>query len=173
MYSNVLEQGELLYKDPRLSWKEAGEDAGGYTRLGPSDFPQGDPKDRDLDTENFHGHEVNRVLFDLLEASEEPESASFDREPFVRVLYPAGGGGGDPPDLLMHLVVHYLRMTEPGHDDGRWGRLCSCPGILPHRRWAGALRYALSNALKQRGLPSLKKIILALRAVRVEEVSVA
>src|SRR5579863_1417543 len=100
VYSNVLEEGEILYKDPRLTWQQAGEDAGGHTRLGPSDFPPGSPKEGDLDAEDFHRHEEERVLFDLLESAEAPEPDSFDREPFIRALYPARGGGGDQPDIL-------------------------------------------------------------------------
>ena len=171
VYSNVLEQGELLFKNPRLTWKEAGEDAGGCTRLGPSDFPQGTPKERDLDLEDFQGHEGDRILFDLLETSETPEAGPRLPGPSPEVMQPDGQEA--PPDLLMHLVVHYLRMTEPGHDDGRWSRLCSCPEIRFQRRAATVLRDALSSALKARGLPRLERIILTLRAARAQEVKIA
>ena len=141
VYSNVLEQGEILYKSPGLTWKEAGADAGGSTRLGPSDFPPATPKERDLDLEDFQGHEGDRVLFDLLEASDAPESDAQPSGPYRKVITPDTGGSA--PDLLMHLLVHYLRMTEPGHNDGRWGNLCSCPKIRFNRRAAAFLFRAL------------------------------
>ena len=171
VYSTVHEQGEILYKDPRLTWDEASHDAGGCTRMGPSDFALGSPKEGDLDAEDFHGHEENRVLFELLEHSEVPRSRSRVRKADTYVLSPAGSG--EPPDdLLMHLVVHYLRMTEAGHDDGRWHHVCSCSEERLPRKNAGVLHDVIGIALKSRGLPSLEMIISALEAVRAEEVNV-
>jgi hypothetical protein len=36
--SNVMAQGRVLLKNPRMSWEEAGRDLGGFTRLVPLDF---------------------------------------------------------------------------------------------------------------------------------------
>jgi hypothetical protein len=171
VYSTLHEEGEILYKDPRLTWDEAGQEAGGSTRMAPSGFPLCSPKDGDLDAEDFHGREEERVLFDLLEADEAPEAESHRPSPYQEILQHEGKGR--PPDLLMHLVVHYLRLTEPGQSDGRWGRVCSCTGIRPHRSVARALGSAISNALRWRGLPSLNRIISALHAVQAKEVSSA
>ena len=170
MYSTLHEQGEILYKDPRLSWDEASRDAGGSTRMGPSDFGSGSSKEGDLDAEEFHGHEENRVLFEILEHSKVPRSPSRARRAAAYVLSPAGRG--EPPDdLLMHLVVHYLRMTEPGHDDGRWHHVCGCPEERLPRKNANVLHDVIGIALEARGLPSLNTIISALETVRAEEVS--
>lgn len=37
--SNVVRKGELLFKDETPSWREAAEDLGGWTRLGPGILP--------------------------------------------------------------------------------------------------------------------------------------
>jgi hypothetical protein len=173
--SDVWEAGVILYKNPKLTWEEAGKDvgveAGFQTRLGPSDFAPDGPKAGDLDREDFHGHEEDRVLFDLLEADLEPESESRQGGPAERLLYPDRWEA--PPDLLMHLVVHYLKITEPDHDDGRWDRLCGCPQRPLHQGTADVLYAVVTSALAERGLPNLDSIVSALRALRAEEVAVA
>jgi len=44
--SNVADRGEVLFKDGSLTWSEAAEDVGGFTRVGPStllEHPEKDP----------------------------------------------------------------------------------------------------------------------------------
>jgi len=173
--SDVWEAGQLLYKNPKLTWEEAGKDAGpgtGFqTCLGPSDFAPGYSKDEDFDREDFQGHEEDRVLFELLESAEEPESDSRPGGPAVSPLYPARKEIA--PDLLMHLVVHCLKIADPVQDDGRWDHLCGCPEGQLHPRTADALYAVVNSALRARELPSLDSILSALRALRAEEVEVA
>jgi len=176
--SDLWEAGVILWKDPALTWEVAAALAGQgdsmSTRLGPHDFGLGSPKEGDLDREDFQGREENRVLFDLLGAVEEPEPEAPPSGPAERAL-PLDPAEDPPDDLLQHLVVHYLRITEPGHDDGRWERHCSCtPLKLPAPGARSPLRRALSAALRARGLPSLEAILFALRAIRArKEVEVA
>lgn len=173
VFSNLLEQGELVYKNHRRTWKEAAAlDRTGYSRMGPSELLPCPSGEADLGTPDHLGSEESRILCELLGSEGELESFEGDEESSEVSLEPEIHR--DEPDSLMHLVVHYLKATEPGHDDGRWGRICDCPGrSFRTPSESKELRSFLSFFLRTRGLPPLERIVSKLRMLSFRKLSTA
>ena len=154
--SNVLARGQVVCKDPELSWEEAAEDVGGFTRLAPDDLFPAEPEDA----------EAGSLLREI-----EDGHASFSRtsddglDPMTRVPDPASLGrlpedGEDPHAILQRLLVHYLG-AHPGrsaHDLARSG--CGCPGFrLGGSRTESRIHALVGLALAAKRFPDLEKLV--------------
>ncbi len=160
--SNVLPKGHVLHKDEKLSWSEAEEDLGGFTRLGPSDFlPQGEAGPEPA----WEGGELTSWLLDPLASSREERIL----DPLLELESPPPGLGRpeqevDPVGLLLGLVRHFRKLHLTKEGTSRWVAPCRCPGFqVQGERLRARLHKLARAALLDRKLPSLSRILVALR----------
>ena len=160
--SNVMEKNEVLCKGNPVSWEEAGEDLGGFTRLGPSDlepFDLGNPRDRSL--------------LEDLEAAEACSARTFEDglDPADRILDPASLRSleeeeASPRAQLEGLLLHYVAVHRGRHGADSLRSACNCPGFRSGRTQAEARLHALvALATSARKLPDLQRLVGDFRKV--------
>ena len=158
--SNVLARGQVVCKDPELSWEEAAEDVGGFTRLAPDDLSPDESEDP----------ETRSLLREI-----EDGDASFSRtsddglDPMTRVPDPASLGrltedDDSPHEILERLLVHYLRAHSgrSARDLARSG--CGCPGFrLGGARTESRIHALVGLALAAKRFSDLERLVDAYR----------
>ena len=162
--SNVLPKGHVLHKDEKLSWSEAAEDLGGFTRLGPSDFlpegeawlePAGEGRELTQWLEDPLGSSREELILDPLLAQESPPPGP---------ARPEQGAGEDPVSLLLRLVRHNRKLHVRKEGGSCWVASCRCPAFqVQGDRLRARLHKLARAALLERKLPSLSRILVALR----------
>lgn len=154
--SNIVEKNKVLFKDHQVSWEEAGEDLGGFTRLGPSDLEPFDPTDR-----------RDRSLLEDLEAADacSARTSEVGLGPVERIPDPASlrtlqDDEASPRELLEGLLLHYATVHAGRCGSDSAGRACHCPGFRSGRTQAEARLHALvALATEARKLPDLKRLV--------------
>ncbi len=157
--SNVVGKDRVLFKDPDLSWEEASEDLGGFTRLDPSDFaaPEQDPEESSL-------------LADLEAAVSGSARTTDDRisglegVPDPASLSSLADADDAPRSQVARLVAHYLaahggrsRTTLP-HD------VCRCAGFrLGDSRREARLHAMVAVSTAAKALPDVRRLVGAYR----------
>lgn len=125
--SNVLPVGQIAYKDPDLTWAEASQELGGFTRMPPDDLSPTEyewvEEDVFLDEEEESGEaSFTRTSDDRLSFLERvPDRTSSSRTPAPGAL--------DPREMLGRLIAHYIRV-HPGFTAADLAQSgCHCPGF--------------------------------------------
>ncbi len=160
--SNVLPKGHVLHKNEKLSWSEAAEDLGGFTRLGPSDFlPEGEAGLEPA----WEGSELLEQLEEHLGYSrEEPiQNPALKRES-PTLEPPKPSAWEDPVGFLLGLVRHTRKLHEQDAGESRWVATCRCPAFqVPGERLRARLHKIITAALEKGRRPRLSPILIALR----------
>jgi hypothetical protein len=162
--SNVLLKGNILHKDEELTWTEAAEDLGGFTRLGLSDLL---PKDEAWQEPVWEDSE----LLTLLEEHLGPSREKLIADPRLQVespppedAKPKVGAAEDPVGFLLSLIRHTRKLHERNVGETRWVAPCRCPAFqVKGDRLRTRLEELLTAALEKGRTPRLSRILLALR----------
>ena len=138
--SNVAPKGEILWRPRGLSWRQASQDRGGWTRVAPSEL---------LGPEGKHGVPDHENILEILEREQEVNGEHRRPDPEGELADPKSLSPVDPDwemkgfkTALDLLADHHRRIH--GHHDGPGGHLpyCACPGFGPAGEQARGARVA-------------------------------
>lgn len=158
--SNLIEKDQVLFKDPELTWEEASEDLGGFTRLDPCDFALGEAEDRE-----------ERSLMADLEAAASSSARTTDdlvpgpeRIPDPASLRELADKEDAPRALVARLVTHYVTVHRERTDSTPPKDVCRCPGFRAgDSRPEARLHAMVAIATAPESLPDLRRLTGASR----------
>jgi hypothetical protein len=164
--SNVMAEGRVLYKNPRMSWEEAGRDLGGFTRLIPLDFEGEGTAAPSPDAEGpLSFLEEKDLLPSRHMASDASELSAFPLD----LMDPEEG----TLERLARLTMHYVKAHRPQGLKGS-ARACRCPGFRPNSSLpSDRLQALVGLVLAARSRRDLGRIRRAVRRIAGRGVSAA
>jgi len=170
MASNVARKGEVLYKDETLSWTQAAQDLGGWTRLGPGEL-LGTPSEP-IATDPEDTLSILEEKREGLGADRLPDPEGDIVDP--RTLPAPDFEAFDPRVELLRLAIHYRKAHERREGGRRFVSLCRCPEFGPtNDPVTRRLHAVVTLGILKNELPTLPRISRAIREIEERRGEVA